>query len=44
MFRFIFKVQEARGESPEELLLSDRVMLGIGAAWAGLVVLVLNFL
>jgi 4-hydroxybenzoate polyprenyltransferase len=44
MFRFIFKVQEARGESPEELLLSDRVMMGTGAAWAGLVVLVLNFL
>lgn len=44
MFRFIFKVQEARGESPEELLLSDRLMLGTGAAWAGLVVLVLNFL
>ena len=44
MFRFIFKVQEARGESPEELLLSDRVMIGAGAAWAALVVLVLNFL
>jgi 4-hydroxybenzoate polyprenyltransferase len=44
MFRFIFKAQEARGASPEELLLSDRVMLGTGAAWAGLVVLVLNFL
>jgi 4-hydroxybenzoate polyprenyltransferase len=44
MFRFIFKVQEGRGESPEELLLSDRVMLVTGATWAGLVVLVLNFL
>jgi 4-hydroxybenzoate polyprenyltransferase len=44
MFRFIFKVQDAKGESPEELLLSDRVMLGTGAAWVGLVVLVLNFL
>ena len=44
MFRFIFKVQEARGASPEELLLSDPLMLGTGAAWAGLVVVVLNFL
>jgi 4-hydroxybenzoate polyprenyltransferase len=44
MFRFIFRVQEAKGESPEELLLSDRVMLGTAATWAGLVVLVLNFL
>lgn len=44
MFRFIFKVQEAKGESPEELLLSDPVMIGAGAAWVGLVLLVLNFL
>lgn len=44
MFRFIFKVQEAKGESPEELLLSDRVMIGAGAAWVALVVIVLNFL
>jgi 4-hydroxybenzoate polyprenyltransferase len=44
MFRFIFKVQAATGETPEELLLSDPVMLGSGAAWVGLVVLVLNFL
>jgi 4-hydroxybenzoate polyprenyltransferase len=44
MFRFIFKVQAAKGETPEELLLSDPVMLGSGAAWVGLVVLVLNFL
>jgi 4-hydroxybenzoate polyprenyltransferase len=44
MFRFIFMVQAAKGESPEELLLSDGVMLGTGAAWVGLVVLVLNFL
>jgi 4-hydroxybenzoate polyprenyltransferase len=44
MFRFIFKVQDAKGESPEELLLSDRVMLGTGGVWVGLVVLVLNFL
>src|SRR5689334_23253852 len=44
MFRFIFKVRAAKGETPEELLLSDPVMLGSGAAWVGLVVLVLNFL
>jgi 4-hydroxybenzoate polyprenyltransferase len=44
MFRFIFRVQEAKGESPEELLLSDRVMLGTGVAWVVLVVAVLNFL
>ncbi len=43
MFRFIFKVQLARGETPEELLLRDRVMLLTGAAWVGLVVLVLKF-
>jgi 4-hydroxybenzoate polyprenyltransferase len=44
IFRFIFKVQDARGESPEELLLSDWVMIATGAAWAGLIVIVLNFL
>jgi 4-hydroxybenzoate polyprenyltransferase len=44
MFRFIFKVQEARGESPEELLLGDPLMLIAGAAWVGLVILILNFL
>jgi 4-hydroxybenzoate polyprenyltransferase len=44
MFRFIFMVQGSRGESPEELLLRDRVMLGTGAAWVGLVILVLNLL
>ena len=43
MFRFIFKVQDARGESPEELLLRDRVMLVTAAAWVGLVLLVLKF-
>jgi 4-hydroxybenzoate polyprenyltransferase len=44
MFRFIFRVQASRGESPEELLLRDPLMLGTGAAWVGLVILVLNFL
>jgi 4-hydroxybenzoate polyprenyltransferase len=43
MFRFIFKVQLARGETPEELLLRDPVMLLTGAAWVGLVLLVLKF-
>ena len=43
MFRFIFKVQEARGESPEELLLRDRVMMLTAGAWVGLVLLILNF-
>jgi 4-hydroxybenzoate polyprenyltransferase len=43
MFRFIFKVQDAQGESPEELLLRDRVMLLTAGAWVGLVLLVLNF-
>jgi 4-hydroxybenzoate polyprenyltransferase len=43
ILRFIFKVQDARGESPEELLLSDRIMILTGAAWVGLVMLVLNF-
>jgi 4-hydroxybenzoate polyprenyltransferase len=43
MFRFIFKVQLAQGETPEELLLRDRVMLATGAVWVGLVVLVLKF-
>jgi 4-hydroxybenzoate polyprenyltransferase len=43
MFRFIFKVQLARGETPEELLLRDRVMLLAGAAWVALVVVVLKF-
>jgi decaprenyl-phosphate phosphoribosyltransferase len=44
IFRFIFRVQLAKGESPEELLLSDPVMLGAGAVWVGLVTLVLKFL
>jgi decaprenyl-phosphate phosphoribosyltransferase len=43
MFRFIFKVQDARGESPEELLLRDRVMMMTAGAWVGLVLLILNF-
>jgi 4-hydroxybenzoate polyprenyltransferase len=43
MFRFIFKVQQAHGESPEELLLRDRVMLITGAVWIGLVLIVLRF-
>lgn len=43
MFRFIFKVQDARGESPEELLLRDRIMMLTAAAWVGLVLLVLKF-
>ena len=43
MFRFIFKVQDAQGESPEELLLRDRVMLLTAGAWVGLVLLVLKF-
>jgi 4-hydroxybenzoate polyprenyltransferase len=43
MFRFIFKVQDARGESPEELLLRDKIMLLTAAAWVGLVLLVLKF-
>ncbi len=43
MFRFIFKVQQSQGESPEELLLRDRVMLTIGAVWIGLVLIVLRF-
>jgi decaprenyl-phosphate phosphoribosyltransferase len=43
ILRFIFKVQDARGESPEELLLSDRIMILTAGAWVGLVVLVLNF-
>jgi len=44
IFRFIFRVQAAKGESPEDLLLSDPVMLGAGAVWVALVALVLNFL
>jgi 4-hydroxybenzoate polyprenyltransferase len=43
ILRFIFKVQDARGESPEELLLRDRVMLAMAASWVGLVLLVLKF-
>jgi len=43
MFRFIFKVQDAQGESPEELLLRDRVMLLTAGAWVGLVLVVLKF-
>ena len=43
MFRFIFKVQLAGGESPEELLLHDRVMLLTAASWVGLVLVVLKF-
>ena len=43
MFRFILKVQDAQGESPEELLLRDRVMLLTAASWVGLVLVVLKF-
>lgn len=42
IFRFILRVQEAKGESPEELLLRDPVMLFTGGLWVALVVLVLR--
>jgi 4-hydroxybenzoate polyprenyltransferase len=42
MFRFILKVQESRGESPEELLLRDPVMLASAGAWVVLVLIILN--
>lgn len=44
VFRYIFKVQEARGESPEELILSDWVMQATAAIWALSVLFVLRFL
>ena len=44
VFRYIFKVQEARGESPEELILSDWVMQATAVIWALSVVFVLRFL
>jgi 4-hydroxybenzoate polyprenyltransferase len=44
VFRYIFKVQEARGESPEELLLSDWVMQATAVIWAASVLFVLQFL
>jgi 4-hydroxybenzoate polyprenyltransferase len=44
VFRYIFKVQEARGESPEELILSDWVMQATAAAWAVSVLFVLRYL
>lgn len=42
IFRYILRVQEAKGESPEELLLRDPVMIFSGALWVGLVLLVLR--
>jgi 4-hydroxybenzoate polyprenyltransferase len=42
IFRYILRVQEAKGESPEELLLRDPVMIFSGALWVGLVMLVLR--
>jgi 4-hydroxybenzoate polyprenyltransferase len=44
VFRYISKVQEARGESPEELILSDWVMQATAAIWALSVLFVLRFL
>jgi 4-hydroxybenzoate polyprenyltransferase len=44
VFRYIFKVQEAQGESPEELILSDWVMQATAAIWALSVLFVLRFL
>jgi 4-hydroxybenzoate polyprenyltransferase len=44
VFRYIFKVQEARGETPEELILTDWVMLATGGIWAISVLLVLRYL
>jgi 4-hydroxybenzoate polyprenyltransferase len=44
VFRYIFKVQEARGESPEELILSDWVMQATALIWAASVLFVLRFL
>jgi 4-hydroxybenzoate polyprenyltransferase len=44
VFRYIFKVQEARGETPEELILTDWVMLATGGLWAASVLFVLRFL
>jgi 4-hydroxybenzoate polyprenyltransferase len=42
IFRYILRVQEAKGESPEELLLRDPVMIFSGALWVALVALVLR--
>jgi 4-hydroxybenzoate polyprenyltransferase len=44
VFRYISKVQEARGESPEELILSDWVMQATAVIWALSVLFVLRFL
>lgn len=44
VFRYIFKVQEARGETPEELILSDWVMQATAVIWAVSVLFVLRFL
>jgi 4-hydroxybenzoate polyprenyltransferase len=44
VFRYIFKVQEARGETPEELILSDWVMQATAALWALSVLFVLRCL
>jgi 4-hydroxybenzoate polyprenyltransferase len=44
VFRYISKVQEARGETPEELILTDWVMVATGGIWALSVLFVLRFL
>jgi 4-hydroxybenzoate polyprenyltransferase len=44
VFRYIFKVQEAKGETPEELILSDWVMQATAAIWAASVLFVLRVL
>jgi 4-hydroxybenzoate polyprenyltransferase len=44
VFRYIFKVQEAKGETPEELILTDWVMQATALIWAASVLFVLRFL
>lgn len=43
LFRFVFKVQEGKGDSPTDILLRDRVLLLTGLTWTLSVVVILTF-
>jgi hypothetical protein len=42
LFRFVFKVQEGKGDGPTEILLRDPIFLMNGLMWSLAVVVILN--
>lgn len=43
LFRYLFKVQDGKGDGPAEILVSDPVFMVIGALWAGTAFMIIYF-